>query len=70
MELVLKYTESELSHAVCKLATKVGNLGPKIDMQYARWAKLGRMIGKLPKLESKLVFWNRKAEMLSINSLK
>ncbi len=36
MELMLKCTKSKLSHAVCKLSTKVGNLGLKIDMQYAR----------------------------------
>ncbi len=39
-------------------------------MQYARQAKLGRMTGKLPKLEAKWIFLNRKAEMLSNNSSK
>ncbi len=70
MELVLKCTKSKLSHAVCKLATKIDNLGLKIDMQYAHQAKLSRMTGKLPKLELKWVFLNRKAEMLSNNSSK
>jgi hypothetical protein len=49
---------------------KVGNLGLKIDMQYARQAKLGKMKREPPKLESKWVFLNRKAEMLSKNSSK
>ncbi len=70
MELVLKCTKNKLNHAVCKLATKVGNLGLKIDMQCLHQEKLGRMTGKLPKLESKWVFQNRKAEMLSNNSSK
>ena len=55
LELVLKRTKSKLNHAISKLATKVGNLGLKIDMQYVRQAKLGKMTGKLPKLESKWV---------------
>jgi hypothetical protein len=70
LELVLKCTKSKLNHAISKLATKVGNLGLKIDMQHARQAKLGKMTGKLPKLESKWVFLNRKADMLSNNSSK
>ncbi len=53
-----------------KIATKIGNLELKIDMQYVHQAKLGRMTGKLPKLDSKWVFLNRKAEMPSINSSK
>jgi hypothetical protein len=43
-------------YKISKLATKVGNLGQKIDMHYAHRAKLGRMTGKLPKLESKWIF--------------
>jgi hypothetical protein len=39
-------------------------------MEYARRAKLSRMTGKLPKLESKWVFLSWKAEMLSNNSSK
>jgi hypothetical protein len=70
LELVLKRTKSKLNHAISKLATKVGNLGLKINMQYAPQAKLGRMTRKLPKLESKWVFLNRKAEMLPNNSSK
>ncbi len=35
LKLVLKYTKSK-SNAISKLATKVGNLELKIDMQYAR----------------------------------
>ncbi len=50
------------------VANKVGNLGLKIDMQYARQAKLGKMKREPPKLESKWVFLIRKAEMLSNNS--
>ncbi len=68
LEFVLKRSKSKLNHAISKLATKAGNLGLKIDMQYACHAKLGRMTGKLPKFESKWVFLNRKAEMLSNNS--
>ncbi len=41
---------------ISKLATKVGNLELKIDMQYARWAKLDRMTRKLPKLEYRMGF--------------
>ncbi len=39
-------------------------------MQYARQAKPGRMTEKPPKFQSKWVFLNRKAEMLSNNSSK
>ncbi len=40
---------------ICKLATtKIGNLVLKINMQYARWAKLGRMTGKLSKLDYRM----------------
>ncbi len=35
---------------ISKLATKVGNLELKIDMQYARRAKFGKITRKLPKL--------------------
>jgi hypothetical protein len=70
MELVLKCTKSKLNHAISKLATKVGNLELKIDMQYACQAKLGRMTRKLPKLENKMGFLNWKVEMLSNNSSK
>jgi hypothetical protein len=63
------YKQTKLCH-ISKLATKVGNLELNIDMQYARQAKLGRMTGKLPKLESKWVFLSWKAEMLSNNSSK
>jgi hypothetical protein len=34
MELELKSTKSEVNHAMSKLATKVGNLELKIDMQF------------------------------------
>ncbi len=34
MELVLKCNQSELNHAISKLATKVGNLELKIDVQF------------------------------------
>jgi hypothetical protein len=37
-------------------------------MQYGHHTKLGRMTGKLPKLESKWGFVNRKVDMLSNNS--
>jgi hypothetical protein len=67
LELVLMQTKP---CSAIKLASKVGNLGLKIDMQYARRAKLGRMTGKLPKLDAKWVFLNRKAEMLSNNNSK
>jgi hypothetical protein len=70
LELVLKCTKSEINHDISKLATQVGNLELKINMQYARQAKLGRMTGKLPKLESKQVFISWKAEILSNNSFK
>jgi hypothetical protein len=33
-ELVLKCTKGKLNYAISKLATKVGNLELKIDMQY------------------------------------
>ena len=56
MELVLKCTKNKLNHAVCKLATKVGNLGLKIDMQCLHQEKLGRMTRKPPKLESNWIF--------------
>ncbi len=56
MELELKCNKSELNHAISKLATKVGNLEQKIDMQFESQAKLSRMTRKLPKLESKWVF--------------
>jgi hypothetical protein len=36
MKLVLKCTKSKLNHAISKLATKVGNFEPKIDMQFER----------------------------------
>jgi hypothetical protein len=56
MELLLKCTKCKLDNAISKLATKVGNLELKIDMQYECQAKLSRMNRKLPKLESKWVF--------------
>jgi hypothetical protein len=34
--------KSKINHAINKLATKVGNLEAKIDVQYGRQAKLGR----------------------------
>ncbi len=34
MELVLKCTKSKPNHAISKLATKVGNLKVKINMQF------------------------------------
>ena len=70
MKLELKCTKSKLNYAISKLATKNGNLELKINMRYARKAKIGRMTGKLPKLELKWVFLNRKAVMLTNNSSK
>ncbi len=70
MELKLKCTKSKLNHAISKLATKVGHLELKIDMQFECRAKLSRMTRKLPKLKSKWVFLSWKAEKLSNNSSK
>jgi hypothetical protein len=53
-----------------KLATKVGTLELKIDMQYAHQAKLYRMTGILPILQSKWVLLSWKVEMLSNHSSK
>jgi hypothetical protein len=47
--LVPKHTKSELSKAISKFITKIGNLGLKIDMQSAHQTKLGTVTRKLPK---------------------
>jgi hypothetical protein len=47
--LVLKHTKSELTKAISKLITKIGNLGLKIIMQSVRQTKLGTVTGKPPK---------------------
>ncbi len=52
MELVLKYTKSELNHATSELATEAGNSELEIDVQYACQAKLGRVTRKLPESET------------------
>ncbi len=70
MELVPKCNKSELNQAIGKLFAKSGNLELKTIMQYACWAKLGRVTRKLPKLETKWVFLSCKAEMLCKNSSK
>ncbi len=56
MKLVLKCTKSKLNHAINKIATKVGNLELKIDMQYECRAKFNRMTREPPILESKIGF--------------
>jgi hypothetical protein len=53
MELVLKCTNSKLNHAISKLATKVGKLELRNDMQFECQAQLSRMIRNPPNLESK-----------------
>ncbi len=70
MEVELKCAKSKLNNDIRKLATKVGNLELKIDMQFECQAKLNRMTRKPSKLESKWVFLSWKAEMLSNNSSK
>jgi hypothetical protein len=50
------YKKGTIPCYISKLATKVGNLELNIYMQYAHQAKLSRMTGKLPKLESKMGF--------------
>jgi hypothetical protein len=47
--LMLKHSKSELTKAINKLITKIGNLGLKIDMQSACQTKLGTVTGKPPK---------------------
>jgi hypothetical protein len=47
--LMLKQSKSELTKAINKLITKIGNLGLKIDMQSAHQTKLGTVTGKPPK---------------------
>jgi hypothetical protein len=54
--LTLKHTKSELTKAIRKLITKIGNLGLKIDMQSARQTKLGVVTRKPPKLETKWAY--------------
>jgi hypothetical protein len=54
--LALKHTESELTKAISKLITKIGNLGLKIDMQSAGRTKLGTVTRKPPKLETRWAF--------------
>jgi hypothetical protein len=49
--LALKHTKSELTKAISKLITKIGNLGLKIDMQNACQTKLGTVTRKPPKLK-------------------
>ncbi len=71
LELVLKCTKSKLNHAISKLATKIGNLELKIDMQSVCQAKLGKITTKTTQIKNKNVFFlNRKAEMLPNNSSK
>jgi hypothetical protein len=53
---VLKHTKRELTKAISKLITKIGNLGLKIGMQSARQAKLGTVTRKPPELETKSAF--------------
>jgi hypothetical protein len=54
--LALKHTKSELTKAISKLITKIGNLGLKINMQNAHQTKLGTVTRKPPKLETKWAF--------------
>jgi hypothetical protein len=44
--LALNHTKNKLTKAISKLITKIGNLGPKIDMQSARQTKLGTVTRK------------------------
>ena len=54
--LALKHIKSKLTKAISKLITKIGNLGLIIDMQSARWTKLGTVTRKPPKSETKYAF--------------
>jgi hypothetical protein len=48
---VLKHTKSELTKAISKLITKIGNLGLKNDMQSARQTKTQHSDQKTPLIE-------------------
>ncbi len=45
------------SWPLSKLATKIGNLELKIDMQYVRRAKLGKIIRKTTQIKNKNGFF-------------